>query len=121
MHTVASRARARSGRHACDTYIYNTAVLLVYTHAFIPARRAARASRVVARGTVVQLRLQRTQQYLRWQCLMDGKAMQRWAGVMGATGVGMGAFGAHALKVRPICIAILGSERRTGRGNKLPS
>lgn len=30
---------------------------------------------------------------------MDGRTMQRWAGVMGATGVGMGAFGAHALKV----------------------
>jgi len=29
---------------------------------------------------------------------MDGVAIQRWAGIMGATGVGMGAFGAHALK-----------------------
>ena len=29
---------------------------------------------------------------------MDGSAIQRWAGVLGATGVGMGAFGAHALK-----------------------
>jgi hypothetical protein len=31
-------------------------------------------------------------------CTMDGSAIQRWAGVLGATGVGMGAFGAHALK-----------------------
>ena len=32
------------------------------------------------------------------RCTMDGSAIQRWAGVLGATGVGMGAFGAHALK-----------------------
>ena len=29
---------------------------------------------------------------------MDGASIQRWAGILGATGVGMGAFGAHALK-----------------------
>jgi uncharacterized membrane protein YgdD (TMEM256/DUF423 family) len=43
---------------------------------------------------------------------MDGKAIQRWAGVMGATGVGMGAFGAHALKVRPTCASHAQSTQR---------